>query len=112
MRTSFLLVFSILCSACHPWFKSGPGAPDDQQPEITSETGYVPGTPPWVPVIDACMANGGTRGECIESLPPEMLEALESWEREIAFRRRALMRTRQREEIFGGKLPPNDADGE
>ena len=98
-----VVLFSLLCSACHPWFESGPGAPEDQRPELTSETGYTPGTPPWIPLIDACKANGGTRGECIESLPPDMLEALESWEREIAIRRRALMRTRQGAEAFGRK---------
>jgi len=103
MRLLLICLFSVLISACHPWFRSGPGAPEDQQPELASETGYVPGTPPWVPLIDACMSNGGTRDECIEALPLDMLEALESWEREIAARRRALMRSRGAEEAFGAK---------
>jgi hypothetical protein len=102
MRQLPIVVVSALLVACgHPWFKSGAGGPEDQQPEITTESGYLPGTPPWVPLIDECMARRLTRSECIESLPPEVLEELEASEREVAARRRALMRSRNGEEAFG-----------
>jgi hypothetical protein len=102
MRLLTIVLVSALLVACgHPWFRSGAGGPEDRQPEITTESGYVPGTPPWVPLIDECMARGGTRSECIESLPPEVLEELEVSEREVAARRRALMRSRDGQQAFG-----------
>ena len=43
---------------------------------------------PWTVLIDICMADGGQRSECIEKLPPEVLEILEAWESENAAMRR------------------------
>lgn len=54
--------------------------------------GYVPGTPPWTPLIDACMTAGGGRIDCIEALPPDMYEAFLADEQARASERRALMR--------------------
>jgi hypothetical protein len=102
MRQLTIVFISALLVACeHSWFRSGAGGPENQQPEITTESGYVPGTPLWVPLIDDCMARGGARSECIESLPPEVLEDFEAAEREVAARRRALMRNRNGEPAFG-----------
>jgi len=102
MRLLTIVLIPVLLVACgHAWFKSGVGVLEEQQPEITTESGYVPGTPPWVPLIDDCMARGGTRSECIESLPPEVLEELEVSEGEVAARRRALMRNQNGEQAFG-----------
>lgn len=70
-------------------------------PETTTESGYVPGTPAWVPLIDDCMARGGVRSDCIGSLPPEVLEGFEASEQEAAARRRALMRNRNGEQALG-----------
>jgi hypothetical protein len=53
-------------------------------------SGYVPGTPAWVPLIDACMARGGGRNDCIEALPPEMYAEFLAWEQGRAAERRAL----------------------
>ncbi len=52
--------------------------------------GYVPGTPAWVPLIDACMTDGGGRNDCIEALPAEIYAEFLAWEQDG--RRRALMR--------------------
>lgn len=102
MRLLTIVLTPVLFVACgHPWFESEVGDLEEQQSEITTESGYVPGTPPWVPLIDDCMARGGTRSECIESLPPEVLEELEVSEGEVAARRRELMRNRNGEQAFG-----------
>ena len=51
---------------------------------------YRPGTPSWVPLIDNCIIAGGSRGDCIEALPPEELAKLEKWEqRHATWRRRS-----------------------
>ena len=69
----------------------GPGAPADQQPTLTApDNQYIPGTPSWVPLIDACMASGGLRGDCINALPAEELHKLETWEE--SHQRRELLR--------------------
>ena len=52
---------------------------------------------PWVPLIDACMAEGGARNDCIEALPPEVLAELEAWEAQ-----NAALRRRQLERRMGG----------
>ncbi len=41
---------------------------------------HLPGTPSWVPLIDACMEAGGDRNDCIEALPDEEMKKLEAWE--------------------------------
>lgn len=33
----------------------------------------------WVPLIESCMAHGGTRAECIDALPPNVLDEFEAW---------------------------------
>jgi hypothetical protein len=53
--------------------------------------GYVPGTPPWVPLIDACMTAGGQRNDCIEALPPDMYAEFLAAERARAAERAALL---------------------
>ena len=51
---------------------------------------------PWSRPFDDCMAAGGTRTECFESLPPEILAQFEAWEAERArMRRQQTMRERQ-----------------
>ena len=49
---------------------------------------------PWVPYIDACMAAGNPRPECIAALPLEVLAQLEAWEARNGAMRRAQMATR------------------
>ena len=82
------ILWVVLLSATHPWFKSGPGAPADQEPVLTAPPGqtYPPGTPSWVPLIDQCMAAGGSRSECVEALPPAELHAFRDWEQQRAQR--------------------------
>ncbi len=49
---------------------------------------------PWEPPMAECMAEGGTRGDCIEALPPEVLAELEAWEAQNGVMRRAQMAVR------------------
>lgn len=51
---------------------------------------------PWSRPLDDCMAAGGTRTECFESLPPEILAQFEAWEAERA-RMRRQQTTRERQ---------------
>ena len=63
--------------------------PVDEQERIDAwEQGlkYVPGTPSWVPLIDACMEAGGSRNDCIGALPPEELKKLEKSEQQRRMR--------------------------
>lgn len=53
--------------------------------------GYVPGTPPWVPLIDQCMSAGGQRNDCIEALPPDIYADFLAAERARAAERAALL---------------------
>lgn len=86
---------STLAACSHPWFKSGSSAPPDQEPVIATPEGVDrPAKPLWLSRIDACMATGASRNECIESLPSEDKRAFEAWERERAERRRALLDAR------------------
>lgn len=88
----------LLTGGCHPWFKSDfslqkkPETP----PVLMSPDGYPyeAGTPSWVPLIDACIANGGKRSDCIEGLPVQEYEKFLTWERE--HRRRQLLEIRHR----------------
>ena len=64
---------------------------------------YYPGTPSYVPLIDNCIIAGGTRGECIEALPPEELKKLEAVEAERGAILREQMRARQAHDVFGGR---------
>jgi hypothetical protein len=61
-----------------------------------AERGYRPGTPPWVPVIDDCMAAGGNRNDCIEALPPDLYAGFLEWERGPEWRRGADILKRSR----------------
>ena len=61
----------------------------------TAPSGYLPGTPPWVPLIDACMTAGGGRNDCIEALPPDLHAEFLATERARRDERRALLQ-RQR----------------
>lgn len=97
-KASATTIIFISLAGCHPWFSvgAGAGAPEDQQPELTKppQQTYEFGTPSWVPLIDACMASGGNRNECIESLPPEELEKLRASEqRNAELRRKRLLRS-------------------
>jgi len=73
------LILLTLFSELPAWGQSSPEPP-----------GYVPGTPVWVPLIDACMAGGGGRNDCIESLPPQIYADFLAWEQGRAAERRAL----------------------
>ena len=106
MRCISICAALMMCASCgHPWFQSRQQAPADQRPELTAAVPpdpgtasdeYLPGTPSWVPLIDACMREGGSRGACIDALPPEEKAALEQWEQETAAKRRELLlRNRQ-----------------
>ncbi|MDG2175325.1 MAG: hypothetical protein P8M72_04210 [Gammaproteobacteria bacterium] len=94
----FLLIFSL--TACHPWFRMGPGAPADQVPVITSPDGaqYQPGTPSWVALIDQCMGNGGLRNDCIENLPAEEKSRFDVWEQNQAINRSRLLEIRRQQQ--------------
>ncbi len=87
----------LLAAGCHPWFKSTlpwEEKPDpDQPPVLVNSSGetYLPGTPSWVALIDDCMSYGGTRGECIDALPPEELSKLKAMEGERGAMRRQQM---------------------
>jgi hypothetical protein len=82
-----LLVFFVASCMSHPWFQSRfpwEESPDPNQgPVITDSTGHVypPGNSTWVPLVDDCMAEGGSRRYCIENLPPEERAKLERWRR-------------------------------
>ena len=45
---------------------------------------------PWSKALDECMAAGGQRSDCWESMPPDVLAELEAWEAE-----RGVVRRRQ-----------------
>jgi hypothetical protein len=45
---------------------------------------------PWTQALDECMAAGGQRSDCWESMPPDILAELEAWEAE-----RGVIRRRQ-----------------
>ena len=98
-RSILPIVTLTLLAGCHPWFKSRfpwqEGPDPNQQPVITNSAGetYLPGTPAWIPKIDDCMREGGSRPDCIDALPAEDREALEQWERERA--RRGLLLERE-----------------
>ena len=49
---------------------------------------------PWVKLINACMADGGQRTQCIENLPPDILAQLEEWEAGNAAMRRMQLERR------------------
>ena len=85
-KASSTTIIFISLAGCHPWFSVGSGAPAAQQPESTKppQQSYELSTPSWVPLIDACLASGGKRNECLESLPPEELEKLRAWEQRNA----------------------------
>lgn len=92
---------------CHPWFESdlSAGNQPEQPPVLMSPDGYPyrPGTPSWVPLIDACMARGGQRNQCIEGLPSEELEKFLRWEQ--GQRRHELIRERRERgaHVFGAE---------
>jgi hypothetical protein len=65
---------------------------------------YKPGTPPWVPAIDDCMNAGGSRGDCIEALPPDLYKALTDWERRTGEQRRGWAEMRRQHPV-----PPPEA---
>ena len=51
---------------------------------------------PWSIAIDSCMQAGGSRSDCIASLPRDLLAELEAWEAENGQMRRSQMRQRSR----------------
>lgn len=95
-----VITFSLLLCAggCHPWFKSDPSLKEKSKnaPVLISPEGYPykTGTPSWVPLIDACMANGGQRDACINGLPERELDEFLKWEQQ--HQRRDLLDIRRR----------------
>ena len=95
--------------------KAQPRTADDVPPTLRKAEGrpsvltnsrgehYYTGTPTYVPLIDDCLALGGTRGACIEALPPDELKKLEAEEARRGAMRRAQMRGRRAHEVFGGR---------
>lgn len=49
---------------------------------------------PWTRAIDECMAAGGQRSDCYESMPPDVLAELEAWEAEQGVVRRRQFESR------------------
>lgn len=68
---------------------------------------YIDGAnQPWMIAIDNCMRAGGSRNDCIVSLPSELLAELEAWEAENgAMRRRQIQQGNRNTEagecVFG-----------
>ena len=56
---------------------------------------------PWSQPLDDCMAAGGTRSECFDSLPPDILEQFEAWEAERASQRGRQLQQRSPHPAFG-----------
>ena len=66
---------------------------------------------PWSRYLDDCIAVGGTRAECVASLPPDILQQFEAWEAERAAQRRRQFQQRSRQPSFGVEsLKPNTRD--
>ena len=67
---------------------------------------------PWSQHLSECMAAGGQRSECYESMPPDILAALEAWEAERGVIRRRQIESRPQlentarfgMEVAGGSL--------
>jgi hypothetical protein len=73
----------------------------DQQEQVSeAATGsYLEGHEyPWSQPLYECMAAGGLRTECFESLPPDILVQFEAWEAERATIRRQQFQQRQQPE--------------
>jgi len=49
---------------------------------------------PWSQALDECMAAGGQRSDCWESMPPEILAEMEAWEAERGVIRRRQIESR------------------
>jgi hypothetical protein len=49
---------------------------------------------PWSRALDECMAAGGQRSDCWESMPPDILAELEAWEAERGVIRRRQFQSR------------------
>ena len=102
LMSRILVVFSVsvLLVACEKLlFSDNVGCDDCDSGVPVENTGGRLTRPsaeaPWVPLIDACMAEGRTRADCIDSLPPEVMAQLETWEAENARIRRELLKRRQ-----------------
>ena len=50
---------------------------------------------PWTQALDECMAAGGQRSDCWESMPAEILAEMEAWEAERGVVRRRQFEARQ-----------------
>ena len=62
--------------------KRAPPSGRPQEPPV-GDGRYLEGHDyPWSRPLDDCMAAGGARADCFDSLPPDMLEQFESWEAE------------------------------
>ena len=96
-----IIVALILCAGI---------ASAEEQTVLTNSRGerYHPGTPTYVPLIDDCLALGGTRPDCIEALPPDELKKLEAEEARRGAMRRAQLRARRGHEVFGGRVLRSD----
>ncbi len=131
MKIIVVLILANLCTGCmyelqRAWGcnnvgifgckdKAQPRTADDVPPTLRKAEGrpsvltnsrgehYYIGTPTYVPLIDDCLALGGTRGACIEALPPDELKKLEAEEARRGATRRAQMRGRRAHEVFGGR---------
>jgi len=82
------ILVTVLVAGCHPWFESRfpweEGPDPNQEPVLTTSPGvYFPGDATWVPLIDDCMAAGGSRRHCINALPPAERAKLEDWRRDL-----------------------------
>ncbi|NKC01238.1 MAG: hypothetical protein GKR90_22455 [Pseudomonadales bacterium] len=81
------ILICVLVASCHPWFQSRfpweEGPDPNQDPVLTTSSGraYFPSDATWVPLLDDCMATGGSRRHCINTLPPDERAKLEDWRR-------------------------------
>jgi hypothetical protein len=74
-----------------------PSQPEQLQ-EIAADRNPQGNEYPWIQPLNECMAAGGLRTECFESLPPDILAEFEAWEAERATIRRRQFQQRQQPE--------------
>jgi hypothetical protein len=83
----------------------------EQVPEVATGDSLQRHEYPWFEPLDECMAAGGTRTECFEKLPPDILAQFEAWEAERAdVRRRQLQQRYQPENSLPLDTKPDDSD--
>jgi hypothetical protein len=90
--------------------RASPGGRSQQAP--VKDGGYPEAHEyPWSRPLDDCMAAGGTRTECFSSLPTNIREQFEAWEKERAAERRRQFQQRSVQQTFGvERVDPRSQD--